>query len=246
MTLVEAFRALGLVAEPTQQAVYESACERLYAELQDLVRRLRLPSLDEGPEDICHRVFLRLVQTRPRSGRTGDPGDDEQVRAYLAAAVRNAVRDLHRRERQRRPCAGAAPPPPPNLEDELIATEEREAQRKALTEAEHLLFDVIVPEIAREGDAGARAAKTIRLLRDIRDRRQRMTDIVHDEATPEASEDGYRRARNRLDQRFSRALRRLYAEIERWRERAAVSAEQAVVLHRLASSLRLREISKER
>jgi len=246
MTLLEAFRALGLVAEPTQRALYESACERLYAELQDLVRPLRLTSPDEGPEDICHRVFLRLVQSRPRSGRTGDPADDQQVRAYLAVAVRNAVRDLHRRGRRRPGCPEAPAALPPNLEDELIATEEREACTRALAAAEHLLFEVIVPEMASDGEAGARTAKTIRLLRDIRDRRQRMADIVQEEANPEASEDGYRRARNRLDQRFSRALRRLYAEIERRRERAAVSADQAVVLHRLASSLRLRGASEER
>lgn len=246
MNLYDAFSALRPSPEPVEPARFQQACEVVWRELCRLASQVLAADSPAVREDAVNTVLLRVASARKRRGRMRALGDVTEVQKYLSRALRNAVVDLHRDSRLRERTDAAQSVVVDGPEERFVIAEACAANHREVHEAQQELFEDIVPGIAAESGAGRRAAETIALLRDLRDEKRRMADVVQDEAGADTTAEGLRRARNRLDQRFARALRRLHEEIDRRAASGCFAPERADTLRRLARSLRLRRSAEER
>jgi len=227
LSLVEAFRGLGpLTGNPAVDDVRSAAATCILDETRRIAGRGRLdPHLRDEAVSL---VLLRLVQ-RPHGhrslGRT--PSTESDVCAYLGGALRNNLRELRRSARGATLAAFAAALAATGDAAEPADAIDRERARGNLEDARRRLFDTVVPAVAARRRRRAREAflAAVADLRAISEGRKSVSDVVC--ATLGGRERGrdspeWRRARNNVDQRFSRALRDLVAEARTLRERGSI------------------------
>lgn len=243
LPLVEAFRDLGpTTGDPAVDAVRSAAATRILEELRRIAGRGR-PDQHLRDEAVS-LVLLRLVQRSHRNRwPAGMPASEEDARAYLAGALRNNLNEVRRGSR------GAHLIP---LDAALVTADEdaepseavdHERARVELENARHQLFDVVVPELAarRRSDGRETFLAAVADLRAISEGHRSVANVVavelkgaqvgHD--TPE-----WQRARNNVDQRFSRVLREILTEVRGLRERGRIGETRYRALRVLIDEIR--------
>jgi hypothetical protein len=227
LSLVEAFRGLGpLTGNPALDEVRSAAATCIFDEIRRIAGRGRCDH--HLRDEAVSLVLLRLVQRshRKRSpGRT--PSSESDVCAYLGGALRNNLRELRRGARGANLAVFDAALAGAGDAAEPADAIDRERARGELEDARRRLFDTVVPAVAARRRVRAREAflATVADLRAISEGRKSVSDVVS--ATLEGAKHGHdapewRRARNNVDQRFSRALRDLVAEARSLRERGSI------------------------
>jgi DNA-directed RNA polymerase specialized sigma24 family protein len=240
MNLVDAFRETAPVeGDSATRSRRHEAAALLYEELHFLAAKTWPRMDDSDRSDVASEVLVRMMNNGPRGCREGDPATDGAVRAYLRESIVNGLRDLLRR-RKRVDMPEEFNPVDPGPETAEIATR-NEAQRQ-LESLERELFDRLVPAIASETKAGPAFVQTVRQLRDIREQRLSVEELIALEcAGNPGGETDRKKARNRLDQRFSRVFARVYDAIEARAARGEFDEEKARGLRLVLDSLRLRQ-----
>jgi DNA-directed RNA polymerase specialized sigma24 family protein len=201
MNLVDAFREIAPVeGDKAIRSRRREAAALLYEALHSLAEKTWPRMDDSDRSDVASEVLVRMMNTGPRGCREDDPASDGAVRAYLRESIVNGLRDLHRR-RKRVDMPEEFNPVDPGPQTAEIAAR-NEVQRR-LESLERELFDRLVPDIASVTKAGPAFVQTVQQLRDIRDGRLRVEEIVASECAANPGGDAERKkARNRLDQRF--------------------------------------------
>jgi DNA-directed RNA polymerase specialized sigma24 family protein len=239
MNLVDAFREIAPIggAEATRSRRQEAAA-LLYEELHSLAEKTWPQMQDFDRSDVASEVLLRMMNNGPRGYREDDPATEGAVRAYLRESIRNGLRDLLRR-RKRIDMPEEFDPVDPGRETAEIAAR-HEAQRR-LESLERDLFDRLVPEIASETKAGHAFVQTVQQLRDIREDRLSVEELIASEHGANPGDADRKKARNRLDQRFSRVFARVHDAIQTRAAVGKLDEDKAWALRLVLDSLRLRQ-----
>lgn len=257
MDLCEALKELAVGSPDSGRLRFGQALERVYQEILHLLPNVlasfkRSDVTRELVEDAAHDLADSLLsRDRIDALQEAEFPDENHARRYLKQWFVNTVRDLLRKERRHRSNSEVAddrledgqegrnpaiPLAAPSTEEIAIAEE----TGKRVADLERML----VEEIARCSVTGENPRKKLledlQILQSIRDGTETMEALIEGEAGPGASEKDRQRARNRLDQRFSRTLRRLHAEVRKREAAGELSEEDVELLRRILNSLRLR------
>lgn len=240
-SLLEAFRTLGpLTGDRETYAGRNAAAARLLAELRRCAARMSGEAADH--EEAVGIVLWKLTRRGPRGVNPDDPGTDSEVVGFLHRALRNEVVSLLRRR--------GVVVDPQGFE---IADDRRSADdpidvmraRSEIEAARQQLEREIVPSAAGKlrGPAAEYFLRSIAQLRDVAAGRASVNDIVESEDPDSARVGGaaWRRARNRVDKRFSRVFRGLGETIEALRSRGEITPERYLALEIVVAELRVRE-----
>ena len=194
-------------------------------------------------EDAVSTVLIHLVDSRPRHVGGRGPVNDGAVRGYLRKALLNRLRDMRRQRAGRREVEGepdeygtGGP-----LEGDLSVSEAHREAKEELDQAQRQLFDEIVPSTNMRERDKVQFRESVATLRDLRDGRKSMGALIATACSENAKEEERKRARNVLDQRFSRALKRLLGQIDWLAGRGNVGSRRADTLRKVVASLRLRQ-----
>jgi len=224
LTLVEAFRVLGpLTGDPAVDDVRSAAAVRIFEEIRRMARRGRIDH--HLRDEAVSLVLLRLMQRSRRDRQSRRTlCSESDVFAYLAGALRNNLREL-RRGANRVVCEASLARASDAAEPADAI--DRERARGDLEDARRRLYDTVVPAVAGRRRRCARKTflSAVADLRAISEGRMSVSDVVS--AMLEGTERSHvapewRRARNSVDQRFSRALRALAAEARSLREEGSI------------------------
>lgn len=215
MNLVEAFRAIGPIVEDgdPRNAARQAAARVLLDEIARLIARCGLgDTLDR--EDAAQETLRRLVQNGPRGERPEDPETDEQVRAWLYKAIQNGVIT---RLRQRKGKEDPLPLDRARVSSSALEVAlDQQRARAEIAEARRALFTEIAASVAaRRGPRAPAFEQALGELRALAEGRTGFAELLARERAGDESEEGTRRARDRLDQRHSRCRRALLEEIQR-------------------------------
>ncbi len=226
-SLVEAFRGLGpLTGDSAVDEVRSAAATCIFDEIRRIAGRGRLDH--HLRDEAVSLLLLRLVQ-RSHRDRSPDrtPSSESDVCAYLCGALRNNLKELRRGARGANLAAFDAALTGAGGGAEPADAIDQKRARYDLEDARRRLFDTVVPAVAARRPLRAREAFLAAVidLRAISEGRKSVSDVVS--ATLEGAKRGrdapeWRRARNNVDQRFSRTLRDLVAEARRLRERGSI------------------------
>jgi DNA-directed RNA polymerase specialized sigma24 family protein len=237
---LHAFRLFGpRTGNPETDRLREAAAACLLAELRKVIRRSLGNEHDR--EDAIGVTMFRLVRGGPRGVREGDPRTDDEVRAYLRAASWYNLIDV----------VGAALPltddpdafevAAPNLRPD----EEAEIQRLRgeLKAARTQLYEIVEVLSKKEGTP-TDFSRSIEELRAIAAGKKSVNDVVRAELNAGDALAGsalWKTARNNIDQRFHRHLKKLHGAIEAMGERGIISRLRYLALKQVADELRVRE-----
>jgi DNA-directed RNA polymerase specialized sigma24 family protein len=240
MNLVEAFREIGPVeGDLTAVARRRQAATLIFEELQSFAARV-WKSIDEADRrDVASEVLIRLMNNGPRGGRADNPTTDAAVRAYLHVAIKNGLQDVLRRRGHLDRLGDSEP-----IEDSSPGPDDQASHAEAkgvLDWARYELFEVILPQVASHMRAGAKLVETVHQLREIHAGRLSINQLILLGEGPNLPPEEHPRARNRLDQRFSRAFARIHQEIERLERDGAFPPHQIHALRTAMDELRLRQ-----
>jgi DNA-directed RNA polymerase specialized sigma24 family protein len=226
LTLVEAFRELGPLAEAGPgddeaqvrevNARRSAAAERIHRKLRHLARGMRFDWAIL--EEAAQLALLGLVARGPQGIREGAPDTEARVTGYLRKGLRNNAIGLLRPRRPVDPIDDDTPDPAPQLDSaasDVLA-------RLLLDNAERQLLDEIVPALMVSMDEAQalRFAESFARLCDLAAGRSDREEILQEEirsgprrkgstavGKPGRKPRGERdAAQDRLDQRFKRTL----------------------------------------
>ena len=239
MNLVDAFREIGPVeSDDTTVVRRRGAATVIFGELSLLSQKIWTRFDVADREDVASRVLFRLMNNGPRGVRHGDPATEAAVRAYLRAALKNGLRDLLRRRKH------TEMPEDFDPADPALGPDERASQLEAHTAlewAQEEMFNALLPELASRTRAGKALIETVQQLRAIAAGRLTVQELVGSECAGDNTPEAVRRARNRLDQRFSRAFARIHEAIEALADQRKYRPEQIQAFREVLASLRLRQ-----
>ena len=175
----------------------------------------------------------------PRGVRADNPSTDAAVRAYLHVAIKNGLRDILRR-RGRLDALGDREA----IEDSALGPDDQASHAEAksvLDWAREELFERILPQVASHKRGGTAIIETVQQLRAIHAGRLSLNQLITATEGTNLSPEDLRRARNRLDQRFSRAFARIHQEIEKLERDGAFPPHQIQALRTSMNELKLRK-----
>jgi len=239
MNLVDAFREIAPVeGTGAVQARRREAAALIYDALCSLAAKMWQRMDQSDRDDAASEVLLRMMNNGPRGCREGDPASGAAVRAYLRESVRNGLRDLFRRRKHVDMPEGFDPPDTGLEPSENAAW--REAQRR-LAGLERQLLGELVPAIASRSKGGRAFAASVQQLVDIREGRLHMDELITCECGSNPDDKERKRARNRIDQRFSRVFARIHDALESRAARDEIEPEDYQGLRAVLDSLRLRQ-----
>lgn len=240
-SLAAAMRSLPrLRSEGGASEASRTAAERVLHELQRLAKLRGSAPVDA--DDVASTVFLKLwVMQNLLEGIT----TDEEARAYLSVAVRNELTSIERSRKRLtalpefEQSGDRAEPEPGGLEDHLAATE----TRTELEAARVQLFGEIVPSIAarKRADGAKTFSAVLERLRAVERGEIGVIEWVADDARLDAhSRDTaeWDRARNRIDQSVSRAIREILVEIEERFSTGTLTSARRDALRKVTDLLR--------
>jgi hypothetical protein len=241
MSLLEAFRALApLTGDPDVDRSRNAAAGVILAALRRCAARVKGEAADL--DDAVGAVLWRLTRRGPRPARPEDPKSDVEVERFLAAAVRNEVVSLLRRR------GVVVDPKGFDLPDDRPAIGHAidvERARAEIEAAREQLEREIVPAAAARlrAKAAEHFVRSLAELRDIAAGRRTVNEIVaaEDPESQRAGAAAWRRARNRVDKRFSRVFRSLGETIEELHTQGRIGRERFLALEIVVGELRVRD-----
>jgi hypothetical protein len=238
MNLVEALREIG-PARGEAAAVRQRAAELIHGELRHFVEHTWLRIDPDDREEAAARVIVRLIHNGPRGERAGDPTTPGGVRAFLRKSFGNSIRDLLRRQKRWIDMGDEF-----DVADLRRGPSEEASQREQtalVRAAERALFERVLPEVAASSKIGRALLDSFEQLRAVRDGKTTVAELVKQECAADAHPHAEKKARNRLDQRFSRAFTRLNREIETRLSDGRLDEDEASRTRRILDGLRLRQ-----
>lgn len=245
MTLLEAFQELAPVTDdlsPELRARRQDAAVIVLRELQSLAPKVT--RVYQDVDDLVSSVLSRLLTSGPKGRDTaGLPSRDGEVRSYLFAAVRNALRDRHRQGS--RTALGRADSLDDQVDDALLgeihatgrggaSNPEQDAlvheRAQLVREASRLLYDCALPALALE--AVRQPDEFVQTVCDIRDLTREVVTI--DELIAREGLPPGLTSQNRLYQRHRRARPKFLEWLRPWLAAAQLSDELDLIVRRVA------------